>query len=158
MTVSDPALAAIAERVVGRALSGQERPREQGEALESLYRQLEATLSEVVGEHGFAAVVARAVHECSADFDWLRSGGVEQDPTLALKGMDVVIEREGLAVASVAATAILERILALLGNFIGPGLTLRLVGRAWPALALQHPATGAPAAAATPSSSDGGKG
>ena len=91
--------------------------------------RLRPHLATLVGNDGFRALLSRALALAIAEVGWLRAVTVEKDGTLdgleAVHALDPAEFLEGRVV-------LLEQLLGLLAAFIGPNLTLHLVGEIWP--------------------------
>lgn len=96
--------------------------------------KLRNTLTRFVGTDGFTALLRRALALARADVPSLQTVTVTADGHLkAIEG--VAAEGED---SVEAATAITAHLLALLVNFIGESLTLRLLRDAWPETSLEN--------------------
>ena len=96
--------------------------------------KLRLHLSMLIGRGGFQALLARALVLAIAEVPWLASVKVLVDGELdglaaAQTGRDVHDFAHGEIV-------LLAQLLGLLVAFIGPALTLRLIGQIWPQVTL----------------------
>jgi hypothetical protein len=100
-----------------------------GVILSKLYAQLEP----LIGSMGFQVLSARALHLTRREFPSLAEvkSGAKKCP--GLTGLREAVHGQEPGEASAASMAIIAHLLGLLANFIGEGLTIRLVSRAWPA-------------------------
>jgi hypothetical protein len=92
--------------------------------------KLRTHLATLMGTGGFRALLARALALASAEVPWLRTVHVKGDgslegPAALHEEVDPGEELEGSIV-------LLAQLLGLLVAFIGPNLTVRLMGEAWP--------------------------
>jgi hypothetical protein len=94
--------------------------------------RLRPQLATLMGNGGFRALLARALALASADASWLRAVRVNADG--ALEGLEPLHARLKPAEFREGHIVLLAQLLGLLVAFIGPGLTLRLVGEIWPQL------------------------
>ena len=97
--------------------------------------KLRVSLTKFAGAAGFASLLRRALMLASADVPSLQSVKIGMDGRL--EGFEQHAADTGTgATGGEAAVAITAHLLELLVTFIGEPLTLRLVGEAWPATAL----------------------
>jgi hypothetical protein len=101
----------------------------------ALHIELAACLSRIVGGAGVDAISRRCVLLTQREFPWLRLELGE--PTFAAASR--ALERQPAAAATDAAVALLDCFCLLLTNFIGAGLTMRLLRQAWPDIAVEDP-------------------
>jgi hypothetical protein len=95
--------------------------------------RLRPHLATLVGNDGFRALLARALALANAEVSWLRAVNVTADGTLEGLEASHVLEPVELLEGRVV---LLAQLLGLLTAFIGPSLTLRLVGEIWPKISL----------------------
>jgi hypothetical protein len=93
-------------------------------------------LATLMGNGGFRALLARALVLASAEAPWLRAIRVSADGTL--EGLETPDARLNPVEFREGRVVLLAQLLGLLVAFIGPGLTLRLVGEIWPQLATDN--------------------
>jgi hypothetical protein len=99
------------------------------DALAAVFHELRRSVSPMIGELGYTAVLKRAI--------WLasRNGGGGRFPAEAVPDAALLremVENGGTAHAREWSEAVLARLFSLLRSFIGEPLTLRLVARAFP--------------------------
>jgi hypothetical protein len=90
---------------------------------ETLYGQLHARMAPLLGQAGFDALWARALHQVQP--------GVQTIPAL--------IDNHHLAATRERIIAVFGNCFALLYIFIGTDLTLRLIQQTWPSLSFVDP-------------------
>lgn len=99
--------------------------------LEQSFVRLHEVVRALVGRAGFEALMRRAVHLSKPSAPWLATIHFVYQPTFAVHGLGVAVEREGAAQVRAGATTLLEHMLAILCHFIGDDLTVRLAERVW---------------------------
>ncbi len=98
--------------------------------------RLRPHLATLMGNGGFRALLTRALVLASTEVPWLRAVRVSADGTL--EGLETPDARLTPAEFREGRVVLLAQLLGLLVAFIGPGLTLRLVGEIWPQLAADN--------------------
>lgn len=98
--------------------------------------KLRQPLTTLMGHGGFRALVSRALALATAEIRWLRPVQVNADG--ALEGVEALAARIDPGELREGRVVLLAHLLALLVAFIGPGLTLRLVGEIWPKILLNE--------------------
>ena len=102
--------------------------------------RLRPHLAILLGNSGFSALTARALSLASADVDWLVAVRVRADGSLEMPAQGTgAVTFEQLAEGG---CAVVIQLLALLVEFIGEDLTVRLVETAWPELSGGHSGNG----------------
>jgi hypothetical protein len=96
--------------------------------------KLRPHLATLMGIGGFRALLSRALALANAEVHWLRAVHVKADG--ALEGLEELHAQLDPAEFSEGRVVLLARLLGLLVAFIGPNLTLRLVGEIWPQISL----------------------
>ena len=96
--------------------------------------KLRLPLTVLMGNGGFRALLSRALALATVEVRWLRAVQVKADGTLA--GVDALHARIDPAEFHEGRVVLLAQLLGLLVAFIGPKLTLRLVGEIWPQILL----------------------
>lgn len=92
--------------------------------------KLRPYLATLMGTGGFRALLSRALALASAEVPWLRAVHVKADG--ALDGPPSLHEELDPGETLEGSIVLLAQLLGLLVAFIGPNLTVRLVGEAWP--------------------------
>ena len=87
-----------------------------------------------MGNGGFRALLSRALALANAEVPWLRAVHVKADGTL--EGLEALHAQLDPAEFLEGRVVLLAQLLGLLVAFIGPSLTLRLVGEIWPQISL----------------------
>ena len=131
MAVETTVLDARARAIVSSAIGGQSAPDQIVGAIQDVFERLDAATSEIIGALGFRAVMGRAVQLSHCPFRWLEDSQADDAAPDALDPAQI-IARDGAAVVVDAAVGLLANIMALLCNFVGDNLTLRLLRKAWP--------------------------
>lgn len=123
---------ALSERVGSQAASAAIAA-----AAVALHTELAVSLSQIVGRAGVDAISRRCILLTQRQFPWLRSEGVTElnQPTFA--AVSQALEQQPAAAATDAAVALLDCFGSLLTNFIGAGLTMRVLRQAWPDVVLE---------------------
>lgn len=100
----------------------------------TIIEKLRPHLTNLMGNAGFAALLARALVLASTEFPWLRVVRLSDDGTWAGLGeLDAEVSASEYTVARVV---VLAQLLGLLVAFVGETLMLRLVTEIWPDLSL----------------------
>jgi hypothetical protein len=92
--------------------------------------KLRPHLANLMGHGGFRALLSRALVLAGAEVSWLRAAHVNARGTL--EGLEALHAQIASAEFIEGEIVLLIELLALLEAFIGPALTLRLVGEIWP--------------------------
>lgn len=134
-------------RDLARQLLDHERARQDTAAdlvpvIEGAFRRLHEHTCKLIGPAGFQALVHRAAHLTSAEAGWIESISFHAEPDLILVGLSERIESEGAAPVIDGLALLLANLIGLLCTFIGESLTLLLVRRIWPEVALEFPGSG----------------
>jgi hypothetical protein len=95
--------------------------------------RLRPHLATLMGNGGFRALLARALVLASEEVPWLRDIQVSGEGSL--QGLTTPHPRLKPAEIREGQIVLLAQLLGLLVAFIGPGLTLGLLGEIWPELA-----------------------
>ena len=96
--------------------------------------RLRPTLTALVGNTGFGALMSRALALGQEEVAWLRAVHVKADGLLGgLTERDAELGGEKFLEGRVV---LLAQLLGLIGTFIGADLTMQLIRDAWPKLAL----------------------
>jgi hypothetical protein len=98
--------------------------------------RLRPHLATLMGNGGFRALLARALVLASAEVSWLRKVQVNADGTL--EGLETPHAHLKPAEFRDGQVVLLAQLLRLLVAFIGPVMTLRLMGEIWPQLAADN--------------------
>jgi hypothetical protein len=98
--------------------------------------RLRPHLATLMGNGGFRALLARALVLASAEVSWLRKVIVNADG--ALEGLETPYAQLKPAEFRDGQVVLLAQLLRLLVAFIGPVMTLRLMGEIWPQLAADN--------------------
>jgi hypothetical protein len=98
--------------------------------------RLRPHLATLMGTGGFRALLARALVLASAEVSWLRKVTVNADGTL--EGLEMPHAQLKPAEFRDGQVVLLAQLLRLLVAFIGPVMTLRLMGEIWPQLAADN--------------------
>jgi hypothetical protein len=98
--------------------------------------RLRPHLATLMGNGGFRALLARALVLASADVSWLRKVRVNADGIL--EGLETPHAQLKPAEFGDGQVVLLAQLLRLLVAFIGPVITLRLMGEIWPQLAADN--------------------
>ena len=96
--------------------------------------KLRLPLIVLMGSGGFLALLSRALALATAEVRWLRAVQVKADG--AFEGVDALQARIDPAEFQEGRVVVLAQVLGLLVAFIGPNLTMRLVGEIWPQILL----------------------
>jgi hypothetical protein len=113
--------------------TGGNRSSSTGEAF-PVPEKLRQPLTVLMGRGGFRALLFRALVLATAEVRWLRSVQVGADG--ALEGVADLQTRIDPAEFAEGRLVLLAQLLGLLVAFIGPTLTLHLVGESWPKILL----------------------
>ena len=115
----------IGARLAGLAAEGADAATIASEA-SSAWRAIEAALTPVVGEGGFAALLSRCVQDTRRHHPWL---AWRRDPDAGdgLVVLQAAFAGRGAADTLAAATALLECFCGLMNSLVGAALTERLL-------------------------------
>ena len=115
----------MAHETKGNKSSGKSVP----EAFQ-VYDRLGPPLATLMGTGGFRALISRSLALASAEVPWLRAVQVKADGSLeGLESLSAQLDQKEFLEGRVV---LLAQLLGLLEAFIGPSLTLRLMGDVWP--------------------------
>jgi len=92
--------------------------------------ELRVPLGKMLGTEGFRSLLSRAQVLASADVPWLKAMVIEQDGSFT--GLQERMVRLDARATVDGELALVSHLLGLLGVFIGPALTLRLLHEVWP--------------------------
>jgi len=98
--------------------------------------RLRPHLATLMGNGGFRALLARALVLAGAEVSWLRKVQVNPDGTL--EGLATLHAQFKPGEFRDGQVVLLAQLLRLLVAFIGPVMTLRLMGEIWPQLAADN--------------------
>jgi hypothetical protein len=101
-------------------------------ASERVCDKLRAQIAKLAGAAGYRSLLLRALSLAQAECPQLSSVVVLPDGSLA--GLPERTLTRGPSCHEEAGTVLVANLLGLLNLFIGPSLTLQLVGQAWPAV------------------------
>ena len=134
MTVDTPKLRKLAQFLIAReSTAGASSTSRAGRAF-TIIEKLRPHLTNLMGNAGFAALLARALTLASTEFPWLRVVRISDDGTWAgLEELDAEVSAGDFMDARVL---VLAQMLGLLVAFVGETLMLRLVTEMWPNLSL----------------------
>jgi hypothetical protein len=96
--------------------------------------KLRQPLTTLMGHAGFRALLSRALALATVEVRWLRA--VQVGAEGALEGAETLSARIDPAEFVEGRVELLAQLLGLLVAFIGPNLTLHLVGEIWPKILL----------------------
>lgn len=96
----------------------------------TLWRQVAARLTPVIGTRGVDVLLDRSLHLTSGSFPWLDSGA-DRGRTSMVDDIKACLERQETAAAAVASCELLTAFCELLANLIGHSLTDRLLRPVW---------------------------
>lgn len=124
---SPPLTAALAQRVGAGADAV-----EIAEMVVSTCQALEAVLTPVIGQRGFAALYRRSLHLAAARQPWLECSGAGIVPAaMDLAALKSTLTGQPRHDAAAGGGALLEAFDGLLASLIGRSLTQRLVSPVW---------------------------
>lgn len=135
MRAVDPMLRALARRVVDHELAAASR--DLPAAGDRVLARLGEILSGLIGPAGLRALVLRSIHLTRAEHPWISPRDGEGEAVIALDDLRASVSREGEDGVREGIVALVANLVDLLCTFIGRGMTVRLVQRAWPLLSLQ---------------------
>lgn len=121
----------LARRILERATADCESPAQVAQTIEATFTRLTELVSGMVGEAGFSALVARALHLSRLRLPKDNPLPSQLDPSLLCSCWGAIVDHVGALASVRCATLLFGHVLGLLGSFIGEDLTLRLVRRAW---------------------------
>jgi hypothetical protein len=121
----------LAQRIFDRQLENRVDSAEVASAIEQTFARLEQPMMAMVGEVGFRAVMARALHLTRAALPKEALPPSATAVSGSNGGWSVAVESAGIERARVSAEALLAQVLGLMRSFIGEDLTVRTVRRAW---------------------------
>jgi hypothetical protein len=90
----------------------------------STWRQIEDTLSPIIGQRGVIALFRRSQHLTSATCAWLPNGASDTQP---LTDLHAALSQQAPAEARAAQAALLQNFIDVLSKLIGAALTDRLL-------------------------------
>lgn len=134
MSRATPRMRYLAKHVLAYDTPGNKPPEAKTPALFHAIDKLRPHLVTLMGQGGFRALLSRALVLANAEVSWLRAMQVKADG--ALDGLEALQDGPDPTEREEGQVVLLAQLLGLLVAFIGPGLTLRLVGEAWPQILL----------------------
>ena len=102
-----------------------------GAAVAAAWRQIDATLTPVIGKMGVAALYRRSLSTCASAHPWIADANADTSPALDLPRLASVLAQRSGNDAVAAGCAMLQTFRALLASLIGPSLTERLLRSVW---------------------------
>jgi hypothetical protein len=132
MNRATPQMRSIAERLINYETARNDAAEPGNTSTFLVTERLRPHLATLMGNGGFRALLARALALASAEVSWLRAVRVNADGML--EGLEPLHARLKPGEFREGRIVLLAQLLGLLVAFIGPGLTLRLVGEIWPQL------------------------
>jgi hypothetical protein len=96
------------------------------------YDDLARVSAPLIGEGGFEALTARALHLARREYPCLVPAREPEHAAGLFSQVVACLEQQGPAVATEAAGAVIAILTGLLVTFIGEPLTTRLLRKAWP--------------------------
>jgi hypothetical protein len=136
MNRSTPQMRSIALRLINYETPKNDASETGTVATFQMTERLRPHLATLMGNGGFRALLARALALASAEVSWLRKVRVNPDGTL--EGLETPHARLKPAEFREGQVVLLAQLLRLLVAFIGPVMTLRLMGEIWPQLAADN--------------------
>jgi hypothetical protein len=129
-------LGQLARGIIEHFTKELDEPASVGDALTTVFARFEQHTAIIVGEAGYQGLKERALY--------LTRVNLKKDSALSSidlsrlldQGWTVTVEQRGKLAACQYASVLLGQVFALLGNFIGDVLTVRLVSRTWTELDL----------------------
>jgi hypothetical protein len=103
------------------------------EATASIWRQVAALLTPVLGARGVDVIFRRTLALTSKTFPWLASAEEQGDSTALLVSLKAQLAGQEAEVAAEAACALLMTFFELLTTLLGESLTERLLNPVWAA-------------------------
>lgn len=132
----------LARRVLDHERGGRDTLVELVPAMEGAFRRLHEHMHNLLGQAGFQALLARAAHLTRTEAPWIESITIHVVPVFTLTGLAERVNREGAAEVIEGLELLLANLIGLLCTFIGDSLTLLLIRRIWPEVALETPDSG----------------
>jgi hypothetical protein len=136
MNRTTPQMRSIAQRLINYEMPGNDSSETTDSAIFQVTDRLRPHLATLMGNGGFRALLARALTLASAEVSWLREVRVNADGTL--DGLETVHSQLKPAEFRDGQVVLLAQLLRLLVAFIGPVMTLRLLGEIWPQLSADN--------------------
>jgi hypothetical protein len=126
MEYSSPIAVALEHRA-GRGADGARI----GEAIVSIWQDIEAALRPIIGRRGVEALYKRSLYLTVPDHPWL-AGTYEENRTLPdVTSLQPIVAQQSRAAAVAAGAALLQSFFELLSGFIGIALAERLLHPVW---------------------------
>ena len=119
----------IAEETKGNKSAGMRQP-----AALHVVEKLRPHLATLMGSTGFHGLVSRALTLANGESRWLSKMQIREDGTL--EGAGGVSAPADLREMAEGSLVLVAQLLGLLVTFIGPALTLKILGEMWPKLSL----------------------
>ena len=132
----------LARRLLDHERGGRDTPVELVPAMEGAFRRLYEHMHNLIGQAGIQALLARAAHLTRTEARWIESITIHVEPILTLTGLAERVESEGAAEVFEGLELLLANIIGLLCTFIGDSLTMLLIRRIWPEVALETAGSG----------------
>ena len=102
-----------------------------GEAVVTLWHEIHAALTPILGQRGLTALYRRSLHLCAPAHPWLAGTDIGDDKTTQLAALQRLIGAQTRDDAAAGGSALLLAFHELLTSLIGPSLTERLLRSAW---------------------------
>jgi hypothetical protein len=132
MRQATPQLRDLARRLFALEAKNAHTSAALGEALEKSCVRLHAQLDPLIGDGGFRALLARALHLATKEFAWLDAVRVKEHPACDLVGLREAMKGQKASAANEAFALVLANIIWLLVTFIGEDIAFGLVAEVWP--------------------------
>ena len=124
----------FAKRLIAHETSGNKSSTTNGPVVFTVIAKLRPTLTNLMGNAGFSALLSRALALGSKKVRWLAKVHINSDGTF--QGIDELAEQIDADELFDGQVVLLAQLLELLVAFIGERLTLQLVQEVWPKLSL----------------------
>lgn len=142
MGVASPVVLALARQLLLHEAAGSREPAALADATDRVCVRLRARLAGLIGQAGFAALLARALRLATAERPALAGITIDEGADAGLTGTRAFALAGTPAEAEAGLVAVLAHVIGLLVTFIGDDLGLHLVRGAWPELT--HGEAGSP--------------
>jgi hypothetical protein len=132
MRQATPQLRDLARRLLALEAKKARTSAALAEVMEKSCGRLHARLDPLIGDGGYRALLARALHLAVKEFPWLDVIRVKEHPACDLVGLREAVKGQKASAANEAFALVLANIIWLLVTFIGEDIAFGLVEEVWP--------------------------
>jgi hypothetical protein len=132
----------VARRLLAFAAGEAHRPEEIVDAAQAAHRRLRERLGQLLGQDGFDALWARALHQARQDVGLLDRTAGDVARAGADGALHALVHEQDAGVTRERLIAVFGACVQLLYTFIGQDLSFRVIQQMWPDVPLGEPQVG----------------